>query len=265
MARPMKYWITGASSGIGQALAEQLAGQGHQVAVSARSKASLDALASRHPGRVQVFPVDTTDRQALAHVGEQIRATFEHLDAVVLNAGTCEYVDVTAWDSELFERVMRTNFQGTVHCIEQALPLLRASRRLQGTRHRPILAAVASSAAYLALTRAQAYGASKAAVQHLMEGLRVDLWAEGIDVCVINPGFVDTPLTAVNDFPMPAMLSADQAATLIRRGLARHRAEIDFPKRLTWPLRALRHLPPKWRARLLQASVRSPDAGTSAP
>jgi short-subunit dehydrogenase len=91
------------------------------------------------------------------------------------------------------------------------------------------------------------------------------LWAEGIDVCVINPGFVDTPLTAVNDFPMPAMLSTEQAATLIRRGLERHRAVIDFPKRLTWPLRALRHLPPKWRARLLQPTVRKPDEGASPP
>lgn len=265
MERSMKYWITGASSGIGQALAEQLAGQGHEVAVSARSEASLQALAARYPGQVQVFPTDTTDRQALAHAGTQIRARFEHLDVVVLNAGTCEYVDAADWDSELFERVMRTNFQGTVNCIEQALPLLRAGRRIRGARHRPVLAAVASSAAYLALTRAEAYGASKAAVQYLMEGLRVDLWAEGIDVCVINPGFVDTPLTAVNDFPMPAMLSTEQAATLIRRGLERHRAVIDFPKRLTWPLRALRHLPPKWRARLLQPTVRKPDEGASPP
>ncbi|MGD9212800.1 MAG: SDR family NAD(P)-dependent oxidoreductase, partial [Desulfobacteraceae bacterium] len=156
----------------------------------------------------------------------------------VLNAGNCEYIDLPHFDSALFRRVMHANVMSMAISIEGVLPLLR-----KGTR--PHLVGMGSSAAYLPLPRAEAYGASKAAVAYLMNTLRISLFKENIDVSLICPGFVQTPLTDRNDFPMPFRISVEQASQYIRAGIAKRKREIHFPKRFTFILKLLSWLPPK--------------------
>lgn len=161
----------------------------------------------------------------------------------VFNAGTCEYLEPGHFDPALVERVVRTNLMGVSNCLAAALPLLRAGKR-------PHLVVVGSSVTWLALPRAGAYGASKAAVRYLVESQRIDLAREGIDVTLVSPGFIDTPLTRRNDFPMPQMWSAERAAQHIAKRLPRRPLEINFPGLFTWGLRVLGALPPRLRLAL---------------
>ncbi len=240
-----RIWLTGATSGIGEALAKRLLADGHRVALTARREEALQTLAAGYPNAL-VVPADLTDRAATRRAGAAIEEAFGGLDIALLNAGTCEYVDVREFDVELVERVFATNFQGTLYAIDAALPLLR---RAEGRTQAPLLAAVSSASAYLPLPRAEAYGASKAAISHFLESLRLDLAAERIDVSVIHPGFVETPLTARNDFSMPMQISAERAAEYIVEGLAKRRLDIHFPRRFTYLVKALGVLPPALRRR----------------
>ncbi|MCG6659458.1 SDR family NAD(P)-dependent oxidoreductase [Halomonas campisalis] len=251
---PQRVWLTGATSGIGRTLARRLLEQGHRVALSARGERELAALAAEFDNALPL-PLDVTDRQAVARAGERLAEAFGGLDLALLNAGTCEYLEAQDFDVELVERVFAVNFFGATYCLEAALPLLRRART-EGMR--PLLAATSSAAAYLPLPRAEAYGASKAALSHFLESLRLDLHAEGIDVSLIHPGFVETPLTARNDFPMPMRIPADAAAEAILTGLAKRRLDIHFPRRFTLPLRLLGILPPGLRLRLGRRLSRSP-------
>ena len=232
---PRRYWLTGASSGIGAALAEQLLKAGMHLAVSARTVAPLKALAQRYPGQVQVVPGDLTNSQTVREIGKKIQHDWGSLDTVILNAGTCEYVDAKQFDASIIEHVVRTNLLASSYCIEAALPLLRA-----GTE--PHLVGIASSVTYLPLPRAEAYGASKAGLRYLFESLRIDLAPEGIEVTVISPGFIETPLTEKNDFPMPLSWPADKAARYIVEKLKKRPLEIAFPAlfmAVLWPLSKL--------------------------
>ncbi|WP_374710092.1 SDR family NAD(P)-dependent oxidoreductase [Halomonas koreensis] len=248
-------WLTGATSGIGRALAERLLDRGHRVALSARRFEALEALAGDRDNAL-LLPLDVTDRAAVLSAGDRLAARFGRLDLAILNAGTCEYLDTRRFDSALFERVFAPNLFGALHGIEAALPLLRRAR---AEGRRPLLAATSSAAAYLPLPRAEAYGASKAALSHLMESLRLDLAAEGIDVSIIHPGFVKTPLTDRNDFPMPLRVDVDTAARAILAGLDAHRLDIHFPRRFTLALKLLGSLPPGLRFRLGRRLARAPE------
>lgn len=157
-----RCWLTGASSGIGAALAEELLGSGAQVALSARTKAPLEQLAQRYPGQVLVVPGDLTNSQVVREIGEHIMQTWGALDTVILNAGTCEYVDAKQFDASIIEHVVRTNLLASSYCIEAALPLLRGGST-------PHLVGVASAVTYLPMPRAEAYGASKAGLRYLFE------------------------------------------------------------------------------------------------
>jgi NAD(P)-dependent dehydrogenase (short-subunit alcohol dehydrogenase family) len=238
-----RIWLTGASSGIGAALAEQLLARGHALAVTARNEPALQALAERWPGQVLVLPGDLTDHEQVRAIGQRIKATWCALDQVILNAGTCEYLDAGRFEAAMVERVMRTNLLSAAYCVEAALPLLR---RVQN----PHLVAVCSSVTYLALPRAEAYGASKAAMRYLFESLRIDLAQEGIDVTLVSPGFVDTPLTRHNDFPMPMRWPVQQAAAHIAKRLSRRPLEIAFPGPFIVTLRLLGRLPARLRLAL---------------
>jgi short-subunit dehydrogenase len=240
MSTPRRIWLTGASSGIGAALAESLLKNGDHLALSARHAEPLEALSERFPGQVLVVAGDLGERLEVREIGKRIKQAWGALDMALLNAGTCEYIDAAAFDATLIERVLRVNLLGTSYCIEAALPLLRSGNR-------PHLVGVASAVTYLPLPRAGAYGASKAGLRYLLESLRLDLAREGIDVTVINPGFVDTPLTAANDFPMPQRWSAEQAAQFICARLDKHPRDITFPALFTRVLRLLAHLPTRWQ------------------
>lgn len=225
----MKILITGATSGIGRQLALDYHSQGHEVFAVGRSKEALDELAAKglHTGRV-----DLTNRSESL----EWLAGLDSLDLAILNAGTCEYIDLPYFDSALVSRVMRSNVESLAISIEGVLPLLR-----KGTR--PHLVGVGSSAAYLHLPRAEAYGGSKAAVAYIIDTLRISLQAENIDVSLVCPGFVKTPLTDKNDFKMIALISTAEASRSIRNGISRRKREIHFPKKFTWPMKLLRCLP----------------------
>lgn len=245
-----RIWLTGASSGIGAALASQLLEQGHRLALSARQVAPLQALATRYEDQVLVLPGDLTDPAQVADICRTIDARWGALDLVILNAGTCEYLEPGHFDTRLVERVLTTNLLGTSHCLEAALPLLRRGQR-------PHLVGVCSAVTWLALPRAGAYGASKAALRYLFESLRIDLAAEGIDVTLVSPGFVDTPLTRRNDFPMPMRWSAQRAARYIAQRLPARPLDIAFPWFFTFVLRSLGRLPARWRLALARRLARS--------
>ena len=165
-----RIWLTGASSGIGAALAEQLLLAGHRLAISARTVEPLQALAARYPEQVLVAPGDLGDSQQVRAIGQRIALHWGALDTLIINAGTCEYVEVVDFQAAMVERVLRANLLSASYCIEVALPLLRDGNE-------PHLVGVGSSVTYLPLPRAEAYGASKAGLRYLLEALRIDLAA----------------------------------------------------------------------------------------
>lgn len=236
---PCRIWLTGATSGIGEALAHRLIDDGHSLVVSGRRQDALDSLVDRAPDRVRAAAVDTTDPEALADTGVALDDAGP-MDLAILNAGTCEYLDVYHFDSQLIGRNIETNVMGTVRCIEQALPRLRHTRSLG---RKAGLVIVGSSAWWFPFTRAEGYGASKAALAYLAQSLRADLAREGIDVFLVSPGFVKTPLTDRNDFPMPFLIQPEDAAARIVQGLQKGRHSIEFPRRFTWTIRLLGNLP----------------------
>ncbi|RCL27326.1 short-chain dehydrogenase [Pseudomonas sp. AFG_SD02_1510_Pfu_092] len=244
-----RCWLTGASSGIGAALAQQLLEQGHQVALGGRCAERLAPLAERFPGQVLLALGDLDDPAQVTAIANRIAQAWGALDTVILNAGTCEYLEPGHFDPALVERVIRTNVLAVSHCLAAALPLLRAG-------HRPHLLVMGSAVTWLALPRAGAYGASKAALRYLVESLRIDLAGEGIAVTLVNPGFVDTPLTRRNDFPMPQLWSAQRAARHIARRLPGRPLEISFPWFFTLVLRLLGALPARLRLALGQRLAR---------
>lgn len=248
--RPRRIWLTGASSGLGEVLARLLLEDGAHVAVSARSVEPLRALAARYPGRVMVLAGDLCDSNQVNQMAQQLHEQWGALDTVILNAGTCEYVDVHHFEAAMVERVMNANLFSASHCIEAALPLLRLGQT-------PHLVGVCSAVTFLPLTRSQAYGASKIAFRYLLESLRVDLAWEKIDVTVVSPGFIDTPLTRRNDFPMPMIWSAEKAGQYVHRRLARHPLEIAFPPVFLAVMRLLSYLPAWAQLQLGKRMVRS--------
>lgn len=244
-------WITGASSGIGESLARRLLNEGRRVIISARSREKLQAIADEYPNYCHILPVDLTNRSAMNEAQQALKAINGYLDAVVINAGTCEYIDVKDFDGAPFESVMNINVLGAANTLELALPMLRRSP------NKAQVVGVGSMAAVLPLTRSEAYGASKAAVEYLMNSLRVDLAPEGIAVTLVRPGFVKTPLTDRNDFEMPFLIDAEQAAEHIAKGMDKRKLCVQFPWQLVWSMRLMSWLPLRWQTQLLQKMVKN--------
>lgn len=220
--------ITGATSGIGRQLALDYRRSGWQVWGCGRDGERLHALADEG-----IIPLqfDGRDSAAMAVIAADLPA----LDLLILNAGNCEYMDLAeGFDGALFARVIETNLIATGHALAAFLP-----RLVSGSR----LAIVGSSVSWLPLPRAEAYGASKAALDYLAATLRLDLASKGIGITLIRPGFVQTPLTAKNDFPMPCLVTVEEASRAIMSGLAAGRHQIHFPRRFIWLLRLLGALP----------------------
>ncbi|MEH8017950.1 SDR family NAD(P)-dependent oxidoreductase [Rheinheimera muenzenbergensis] len=226
--------ITGASSGIGRQLALHYAANGWTVYALARSADKLAEL-SKNAG-IHALPLDLTDNTAIQATAANLLDQGVILDLVLLNAGTCEYVDANDLDLAAFERTFAVNYHAVVAASKYFMPLLKASLS-------PQLAIVSSMAHFFPFTRAEAYGASKAAVSYFTDSLRVDLAGSGISVHLIEPGFVDTPLTQKNDFAMPFLVSVNEAAERIYNGLRRGNSRIRFPRRLSVMLKLLSVLP----------------------
>lgn len=208
LTRPRRYWLTGAGDGLGAALAEQLLNAGVHLAVSARNPTPLKALARVYPGQVLVLPGDLTNSQTVREIGEQIIGDWGSLDTVILNAGTCEYVEAKPFDPSFSEHVVRTNLLASSFCIDAALPLLRA-----GTA--PHLVGIASPLTQLPLPRSEANGRSNAGLHSLFESVRVDLAPDGIEVTVASPGTAEN-LVVENLFDaQPLGLVAETTARYI--------------------------------------------------
>ncbi|MBN9497906.1 MAG: SDR family NAD(P)-dependent oxidoreductase [Alphaproteobacteria bacterium] len=224
-------WITGASSGIGRALALRLARDGRQVIASARSTDALANLA-RENGNIVAWPLDVTDAGACEKAVAEIEAAHGPLALAVLNAGTHKATPATDFSATDFRALVDINLMGTVNALA---PLL--ARR---TKH---IAVVASVAGYSGLPTAAGYGATKAALINMCEALKPECDALGIKLQLVDPGFVKTPLTDKNNFPMPFIMEVDNAVEALVRGLASDRFEIVFPRRFALILKFLRLLP----------------------
>ncbi len=227
-----RIWLTGASSGLGAALAQALLSSGARVALSARSVEPLRALAARYPDRALLLPGDLTRSQDVRQIGERIAQAWGALDTVILNAGTCEYVDARQFDTTIIEHVVRTNLLASSYCVEVALPLLRAGNS-------PHLVGIASTVTYLALPRTEACGATRAGMRYLFDSLEAEWAPEGIDVTLVGPGFVDTVPSPPNAFHLPLDWPADSAARHILEKLAGRPREIAFAAldmAQLWPL-----------------------------
>jgi short-subunit dehydrogenase len=234
-----RIWITGASSGIGAALARELADRGARVAISARS---ADQLAEVAGDRMTVVPVDVTDRAATVAAGQMVREALGGLDVAVLNAGTWSQFHVEPWDSQLFADHLQVNLMGAVHTLEAVVPQMLAEGRGR-------IVGMASVAGYRGLPGSEAYGASKAALLNLLEALRGSLAPRGVVVQILAPGFVRTRMTDRNRFPMPFKVEPTEAARSIADGIARDKAEIVFPLPMMVAMKIARLVPVRaWTA-----------------
>lgn len=232
-----RVWLVGASTGIGRALAERLHALGAVVIVSARQAEALNAFAAERPGSL-ALPLDVTDRQAVRAAADVVLAGGPP-DLVCYCAGHYQAMRATAMDMQALLHHHEVNTVGALHVLDAITQGMVARR--QGH-----ISLVSSVAGFRGLPLSLAYGPTKAALINLTETLYLDLRPQGLGVSVINPGFVDTPLTAHNDFHMPALISPDAAAQAIVQGWSRGAFEIHFPKRLTCVMKLMRLLPYRW-------------------
>lgn len=249
----MKVFLTGASSGIGEALARHYAAQGGTLGLFARREPELARLAAAlAPATVATYAGDVRDAEALARAGADFLARFGTPDVVIANAGVSRgTLTDEPEDMPAFRAVLDTNVLGIVHTFS---PFLAAMRR----ERRGVLAGIASVAGFRGIPGAGAYSASKAAAITYLESLRVELVGSGVAAVTICPGYIATPLTAHNPYRMPFLLAPEKAARLIARAIARRRRFYVLPWQMALLGRALRWLPRPLFDRLLANRKRKP-------
>ena len=242
-----RVWIIGASTGIGAATARALLDAGARVALSARRADALADVAQDHTNAT-VVPLDFTDSVAVRKGWTTLVAQWGRVDLVLIVAGT--HQEMRAWelDEAKAMALLKTNLHGVISACSVIVPALLA----QGGG---AIGIVGSVAGYRGLPKALIYGASKAAVINFTESLYLDLEPKGLGVYLISPGFVKTPLTDRNDFKMPALISAEEAADEILRGLRKGHFEIHFPRRFTRMLKLMQLLPYRWYFSLIHRST----------
>ena len=228
-------WITGASAGIGRAVALRLAAEGWTVYATARSKDKLMGMAAQSAGRIIAMPGDVTDAAAMEEIVAHIEGA-EGLALAILNAGVYVPMRAQEFTADGARKHFDVNLQGVANC-------LAPSMRGMIERKTGCLALVASVAGYRGLPKAAPYGATKAALINMAEALAYDLHPAGVRISLICPGFVDTDATAVNDFDMPFLMQTDEAADRIVKGLKTTAFEIAFPRRFAFTLKSMRFLP----------------------
>ena len=228
-------WITGASTGIGRELALRLALAGATVAVSARSADKLAELAKLSPN-IKIYPLDVTDAASVTATVAGIERDIGPLDLAVLNAGVWHMMAISDFSAARAKESMDVNYFGVIHALEPVLKSMSARGRGQ-------IGIVSSVAGYRGLLKGAAYAPSKAALISLTESLYPHAIRRGIHLTIICPGFVDTPMTVPNKFPMPFIVPVEEAVTKIVNGLARKRYEIIFPWKMAVLMKTLRILP----------------------
>ena len=229
-------WITGASTGIGRALAIKFAKNGWNVAASARRENLLKELEELNQN-IYSFPLDVTDKEKCKEVFKKIEDKFKTIDISFFSTGTWDPGKEKEIDVKQIENVMKVNFFGTLNCIKSVEKYYRNKR----SGH---ISIVSSIAGYRGLPNSTGYGPSKSALNNLAESLFFDFKRYGVRVSLISPGFIKTPMTDKNDFKMPFLRTTDFAADKIYEGLVNsNKFEIHFPKQLTLILKLLRILP----------------------
>lgn len=228
-----RVWITGGSSGIGAAVANELTDRGALVAISARRVEQLNEVAA---GRMAVVPVDVTDTAAVAAAADTVRAELGGIDMVILNAGTWQQMRLDELDTEVVARHFAVNVMGATNGLAAVIGEMLRNRR--GT-----VVFVASVAGFRGLAGSLAYGATKAALINMAESTRAEAARSGVRVVTVNPGFVRSELTAQNNFPMPFLMDADDAARSIVNGLESSRQEVIFPLPMAIAMKLIRVLP----------------------
>lgn len=216
--------ITGATSGIGNQLAKDYLIAGHHVYAVGRDEHALAELKSLG---AETLNVDLMDREKVIEAFDKV----SQIDVAICGAGMCEYLDMPNFDSSVFMKVMSVNMGTLSHAIEGVLPKLIASRgRLVG---------MGSASAYVPFARAEAYGSSKAAIHYLMKTLQISLAPYDVSVSLVVPGFVETPMTKQNDFPMPFLQTPEQASQAIRTGIESGHDVIEFPKKIDFTIKGI--------------------------
>ncbi len=232
--RGRSVWLIGSSTGIGLATAKALHAAGARVVVSARNATLLQEFVDTHPG-AQAVVLDATDAAAMTAAAQYVQA-HQGLDVVMYCAGYYQALRATDYSLDEMLRHQNINYNGALRMLDVVLPALLAQKKGH-------LSFISSVAGFRGLPQSLAYGPTKAALINLAEALYYDLSTQGIGVSLINPGFVETPLVAANEFPMPAIISPDQAAQEILKGWRAGQFHIHFPKRFTRVLLLLRLLP----------------------
>ena len=232
-------WITGASTGIGKALAIKFAKNNWNVAASARRENLLTELAESNEN-IYSYPLDVTNKENCKKVFKKIEDKFKNIDISFFSTGTWDPKKEKEIDVEQIENVMKVNFFGTLNCIKS----VEEYYRKKGNGH---ISIVSSIAGYRGLPNSTGYGPSKSALNNLTESLYFDFKRYGVRVSLVSPGFIKTPMTDKNDFKMPFLRTVDYAAEKIFEGLTKsNKFEIHFPKQLTLMLKFLKLLPNSW-------------------
>jgi short-subunit dehydrogenase len=243
-----KIWITGASSGIGKALAEKFASEGWKVAASARRKEILDEMSSHE--NIFSYPLDVTNQDQIKISFEKIIEDFNGLDLCVFSSGTYDPKLEQEINVKQNKFVMETNFFGVLYCINAVENYFKKKKNGH-------ISIVSSVAAYRGLPNSSGYGPSKAALTNLTESLYFDFKKHNVRISLVSPGFIKTPLTDKNEFPMPFIKSPEFAADKMFNGLTKSKAfEIHFPKALTILLKIFRVLPYKIYLFLIDKGVK---------
>ena len=243
-----KIWITGASSGIGKALAEKFASEGWTVAASARRKEILDEMSSHE--NIFSYPLDVTNQDQIKISFEKIIEDFNGLDLCVFSSGTYDPKLEQEINVKQNKFVMETNFFGVLYCINAVENYFKNKKNGH-------ISIVSSVAAYRGLPNSSGYGPSKAALTNLTESLYFDFKKHNVRISLVSPGFIKTPLTDKNEFPMPFIKSPEFAAEKMFNGLTKSKAfEIHFPKALTILLKIFRVLPYKIYLFLIDKGVK---------
>ena len=229
-----KIWIIGASSGIGRALAFELASRGATLALSGRSESKLHTLNNELGGKHHVFSLDVRDVDGFQETAQSIQKIFSRLDRVIFMAAVYEPERLEQMDIKAAHQMVDINLKGALNAIYAVLPVFQSQINGQ-------LVLCGSVAGYRGLPNGQPYCATKAAIISLAETLYIE--NPELDIKVINPGFVRTPLTDKNDFKMPMMIEPQQAAIAIAKGLKSRKSEIHFPKKFTYIMKFIKLLP----------------------
>lgn len=229
-------WIIGASTGIGKSLAEFMHYLGYKIVISARSKDKLDAISQKDPENLIPVSIDVTDIESVKTAFDKTKSEIGRIDYAVICAGSYIRDNPYRFDRKVYEDTFNLNVMGTINCLQFIVPDMIAQE--SGT-----IGVVSSVAGINGLPLAAAYGGSKAALINICESLSPALKRKNIDLKIINPGFVATPLTEKNDFPMPFLIDAEESSRSIYKGLTSKKFEIIYPWKMAWLMKFIHALP----------------------